>query len=264
MQEEDLISRAVQNFERWTSRWVSKYVAVSENVRQAAIKHLRLAPKQIITILNAIDLCPFLKPAGERAAIRAELGLQPNDLVVGSVGRLHRQKNYAFFIKLAHSLSTHFKNARFVIIGDGNERQELKAQVVDLGLCGSVILAGFKADIPRILQAFDIFVLPSLYEGLPRAVMEAMTVGLPCVVTNVGGNAEAVAHGETGFVWPVGDLPNFVASLEQLLDNADLRQRMGQAGRERALRVFTADRMAGQYADLYNSLLQQAMKHRDN
>jgi glycosyltransferase involved in cell wall biosynthesis len=261
MQETDVISRAVRQFDRLTSRWVSKYVAVSENVRQWAIKYLRLAPDQIITILNAIDLCPFLELSPERTAVRAELGLQPNDLVVGSVGRLHPQKNYPFFIKLAHSLSSRFNNARFIVIGDGEERKELEAQIVNLGLCGSVILAGFKPDIPRILKAFDIFILPSLYEGLPRAVMEAMTVGLPCIVTNVGGNAEAVVHGETGFVWPVGDMPNFVASLEQLMNYPELRQRMGQAGRERSLKVFTAERMAEQYADLYTTLLQQAIGH---
>jgi glycosyltransferase involved in cell wall biosynthesis len=255
---DDIVSRAVRKVEYLTAGWVSKYVAVSENVRQSAIASLQLNPNQIVTILNAVDFSPFYQIAEERACIRAELSLQPDDIVVGSVGRLHRQKNYSFLIKLAQTLCTVFDKVYFVIVGEGEERQALDLMVAELGLRERVLLIGFRSDIPRLLQAFDIFVLPSLYEGLPRAVMEAMAAGLPCVVTDVGGNAEAVIHGETGFVWPVGDLASFSSSLENLLRNPDLRRAMGLAGRARAQKVFSANRMAQQYECLYMSLLEHA------
>jgi glycosyltransferase involved in cell wall biosynthesis len=255
---DDIVSRAVRKVEYLTAGLVSKYVAVSENVRQSAVASLQLIPNQIITILNAVDFSPFCQIAEDRACIRAELNLQPDDIVVGSVGRLHRQKNYSFLIKLAQTLCTVFEKVYFVIVGEGEERQALDLMVAELGLRERVLLIGFRSDIPRLLQAFDIFVLPSLYEGLPRAVMEAMSVGLPCVVTDVGGNAEAVIHGETGFVWPVGDFASFASSLENLLRNPSLRNAMGLAGRARAQKVFSANRMAQQYEYLYMSLLERA------
>jgi len=227
-------------------------------VRRKAIECLGLEPSQIVTILNGIDLSPFRHPSEERAAIRAQLGLAPEDIVIGSVGRLHRQKNFSFLIRLAHNLGARFDKARFVIIGDGEEQRMLEALIVEYGLVGKVLLPGFRLDIPRILPAFDIFVLPSLYEGLPRSVMEAMAAGLPCVASDVGGNAEAVQHGETGFVCRAGDAESFASSIEQLLHDAELRSKMGQAGRTRAFRLFGADRVAQQYADLYTTLLRQA------
>ncbi len=260
MQKQDAISRAVRQVERRTARWVSKYVANSENVRRAAIQCLGLDPGHIVAVLNAIDLEPFRRLSGERLAVRAELGIAPDHIVVGSVGRLHRQKNYPFLITVAHALRVHRENVRFVIIGDGEERSTLESMVAELGLSGFVLLPGFRFDVPRILQAFDIFVLPSLYEGLPRSVMEAMAGGLPCVVTDVGGNAEAVVQEETGFVLPIGDEAGFTTALTLLLRDSELCRRMGQAGQERAHKLFGAERMARQYADLYTGLLQSARR----
>ena len=256
MQRGDSLSRTVCHFERVTARWVSKYIAVSEAVRQEAIKRLHLPPTKIVTILNAIDLTPYSRKSTDRATVRTEMGIRPDDIVVSSVGRLHPQKNYPFFLKTAEMIRAKFPSVRFVIIGDGKERPALESMIADLGLQDAVLLPGFRPDIPHILQAFDIFVLPSLYEGLSRALMEAMAAGLPCVVTDVGGDAEAVVQGKTGFVLPAGDEEGFTSSLETLLRNPDLRRSMGSAARERAHKLFDAKRMANQYKDLYLRLLE--------
>jgi len=253
---QDPISRAMRRVERMTACWVSKYVAVSEGVRQKAIECLNLTPDKIVTILNAIDLVPYSRGLTERSTVRAEFGIRPEDVVVGSVGRLHPQKKYPFLVRTAEIIRAKFPNVRFVIIGDGEERPTLESMIADLGLKDAVLLPGLRSDIPRILQAFDIFVLPSLYEGLSRALMEAMAAGLPSIVTDVGGNAEAVEQGETGFVLPAGDEEGFTSSLETLLRNPDLRRSMGKAGRERAHKLFDAERMARQYIDLYQRLLE--------
>ncbi len=254
MQKQDPFSRVVRQVEHRTARWVSKYVANSDRVRRTAIECLGLDPDHIVTVLNAVDLEPFRCPSGERLEVRAELGLSPNDVVVGSVGRLHRQKNYPFLINVAHALKAQNENARFVIVGDGEQRAMLKAMVTDLSLDRHVLLPGFRFDVPRILQAFDIFALPSLYEGLPRSVMEAMAAGLPCVVTDVGGNAEAVVQNETGFVVPKGDRAGFTTALIRLVRDSELCRKMGQAAQARANGLFGAERMAREYADLYTQL----------
>ena len=251
----DPISRAVRLAERGTAAWVSRYVAVSETARRAIIKHLRLSPGKITTILNAVDLSPFQRPPCNRAALRAELGLAPEALVVGSVGNLLPLKNYASLVRWCAEIAPHFPGLQLLISGEGQERQALESLIGALQLTGKVRLLGFRTDIPAVLGLMDIFAFPSLSEGLPRAVMEAMAAGLPCVVMDVGGNAEAVVDGETGFVVPLGDGEQFKRALSRLLQNAALRKKMGAAGKKRAFALFNPKRLAAQYTDLYRSLL---------
>jgi len=260
MQGGGIIFGSVRRFEQMTARWVSKYVAVSEAVRQEAINCLHLPPDKIATILNAIDLVPYRCGSIDRSAVRAELGIQAEDVVVGSVGRLHRQKNYPFLIRMAKTIGAKLRNVRFVIIGDGEDRQSLERMIAHFGLQDSILLPGYRPDIPRVLGGFDIFVLPSSYEGLSIALMEAMAAGLPSIVTDVGGNAEAVVHAETGFVLLPGDEEGFTSSLETLLRNPDLRQSMGRAARERVVKLFDAERLTQEYVGLYQRLLEQSRR----
>lgn len=250
-----LLARAVRLVERLTACWAAKYVAVSETARQAIIKHLQISPEKIVTILNAVDLAPFRTRRDNRASVRAAWGLPPEAVVVGSVGRLAPLKNYANLIRWVGELTAPFPQAHLVLVGDGEERPALEGLMGELHLGDRVRLLGHREDIPEMLGAMDIFAFPSLSEGLPRAVMEAMAAGLPCVVMDVGGNAEAVMDGQTGYVVPLGDAPGFKAALTRLLKDGASRKKLGAAGKNRAFTLFNPKRLATEYEELYRSLL---------
>ncbi|MHB8067028.1 MAG: glycosyltransferase [Desulfobaccales bacterium] len=253
-----LMPRAVRLAERLTAGWAAKYVAVSEAARQAMIKRLGLAPGKIVTILNAVDLTPWQRPRSGRAAVRAALGLEPDALVVGSVGNLLPLKNYGSLVRWFGELAARFPRMRLLIVGEGRERRTLERLVTELRLTDKVRLPGFRADIPEVLGAMDIFAFPSLSEGLPRAVMEAMAAGLPCVALDVGGNAEAVVDGETGYVLSPEDAPGFKEALVRLLKDGGLRKKLGETGKKRAFALFNPRRLATQYAELYRAVLNRS------
>ena len=187
--------------------------------------------------------------------IRQELGLESDALVVGSVGLLGPLKNYSALVEWTANLIPIFPHLQLAVIGEGKERQFLENLIAGLKFEDKVRLPGFRTDIPRVLREMDIFALPSISEGLSIALLEAMAAGLPCVVMDVGGNAEAVVDGETGFVVPLGDGEQFTRALSRLLQNAALRKKMGAAGKKRAFALFNPKRLAAQYTDLYRSLL---------
>jgi len=251
----DWQSRAVRLAERLSLAWVTKYVAVSETSRQAMIKHLGLDPGKIVTILNAVDLAPFQRPSPDGASLRAAWGLDPQAVVVGSLGRLAPLKNYASLVRWVGELAATLPRLQLVIVGDGEERPALESLIAEQHLGDRVKLPGFRSDIPRVLGAMDIFAFPSLSEGLPLAVIEAMAAGLPCVALDAGGTAEAVVHGQTGYVVRGDDAAGFKAGLRRLINDEELRAELGARGRQRAFTLFNPERQAGQYRDLYLSVL---------
>lgn len=252
------IPRAVRLVEHLTAGWVSKYVAVSEAARQAMIKHLGLSPRKIVTILNAVDLVPFQQPRGNSAPVRTTLGLSPDKVVLGSVGNLLPLKNYDSLVRWFGDLTALFPQIQLLLIGEGKERQVLESLLQELHLTDKVRMPGFRGDIPEVLGAMDIFAFPSLSEGLPRAVMEAMAAGLPCVAMDVGGNAEAVVDGETGYVVAPGDASGFKDALIRLVKDGELRKKLGEAGKKRAFALFNPKRLAAQYAQLYRAVLHRS------
>lgn len=254
----DPTSRTVRLVEKATAGLVSRYVAVSEGVRSAAIKYLGLSPTHVETILNAVDLRAFDSVLSDRITARAEFGFHPHHVVIGTVSVLEGRKNVAQLLSAAQTLRREYPDVRVVVVGSGPEESVLRAASADFGLEDTVRFAGFRRDVPRLLPAFDIFTLTSHAEGLPRAVMEAMAAGLPCVVTDVGGNAEAVLHGTTGLVTPPGEPAPFLDALRSLLHDSGMRLAMGSASRSRAHVQFAPERMARAYDRLYSELLELA------
>jgi glycosyltransferase involved in cell wall biosynthesis len=171
-------------------------------------------------------------------------------VVLGSIGRLDEQKNYGALIDTLPELP----DATAVIVGEGPAREELEAQASRLGVAERLHLVGWSDEARAYLTTFDVFVLPSIYEGFPLVIIEAMLAGLPVVATDVGSVSEAVEDGATGLVLPPGDVPALVAGIARLVEDQELRARFGDAGRQRATRLFTADVMAAAYQQLYDGI----------
>jgi glycosyltransferase involved in cell wall biosynthesis len=203
---------------------------------------------------NAIDLERFQRPHGERAAIRASLGLPPSGPVIGSIGRLSEQKNFAGLVAAVPLVLRHWPAARFVVVGDGPLEGALRAQIGALNLGERVVLAGPRADIEQVLPSFDVLVSSSIYEGLPTVVLESMAAGVPVVATAVSGSREAIETERTGLLVGPHDPAQMAAAICRLLADPGLRKRLADEARV-AVQRYSITTVAAAYAELYAQLL---------
>jgi glycosyltransferase involved in cell wall biosynthesis len=207
-----------------------------------------LDPSRVHAVWNGVGFAP----AADRQAIRAEWGCRPSDLVLGCVARLEQQKDPLFALELLRQLP---ENIKLVWVGDGRMREEFKLATHQHGLGARVHLEGWRSDARQRLAGFDVFLLPSEFEGFPFAILEAMAAALPCVVSEVDGNGEAVVDGETGFLCKARDLAQWLARLGLLLGDSEMRQRMGLQGLDRMRKHFSLEAMARGTAEVYASVL---------
>jgi glycosyltransferase involved in cell wall biosynthesis len=233
---------------------VDRLIAVSEGVR---VTHERIGvpAQRLVTVPNGIV---SRGPGPGQAAARATLGLHPDQLVVMTVGRLMVQKGQRYLVAAMPALAERFPNLAVVIVGGGYLAGDLARQAAELGVAGLLHLSGHRTDARMLLDAADVFVLPSRQEGMPLAALEAMDAGLPVVATDVIGTAEVVAHGLTGTLVPPQDPPALAEALAELLDDPDLRHRYARAGRRRYVEHFTARRMAEDTLRVYEDVLAEA------
>jgi glycosyltransferase involved in cell wall biosynthesis len=209
----------------------------------------RIKPSLVETIYNGIDVADW------NAASTAKL---PGASVVATVGNIRRVKGHDVFIRAAASLVAQFPHVSFHIAGDVLEPdyfEELQTLIRNLNLSGRFHFAGGVANLREYLSTADIFVLPSRSEGFSNAIVEAMGASLPVVATDVGGNAEAVTDGVSGFIVPSEDPAALAAAIARLLSDPSKAQEMGAAGKKLASEKFTTDAMMRQITLAYASLL---------
>jgi sugar transferase (PEP-CTERM/EpsH1 system associated) len=243
---------------RWTRDLDDRVIAVCELARAAEIKRARVPAEKVVTVYNGIDVERFaaLDPQATTHTRRA-FGVPLDAPLLGSVGRLHPQKGLADLLVAFAQVREHIPFARLLLVGDGALRAELEAQACALGVSDAVIFAGTRPDVAEILAALDVFVLSSLWEGMPNAVMEAMAAGLPVVATAVGGVPELVVDGVTGLLVPPRDADGLSEAMCCLLRDPARRRTMGQAGRKRVRQHFTVERMVRQTESLYEELVRK-------
>lgn len=214
----------------------------------------RGAIEKVTVIPNGIDLDDFQSDAAP-AETRTKIGVGASVPLVGILGALRPEKDQATFLRAAARVVQLIPDAHFLLIGDGSERCKLQSLAVQLGIEDRVLFAGDRTEVPDLLTALDVFVLSSITESFPNAVLEAMAVGRPVVATNFGGTPELVEEGNTSFLVPVADDESMAARIVALLRDPALRRSMGQAGRARVEREFTPARMKQRLEALYDSLL---------
>ena len=212
------------------------------------------SPEHYRLIRSGIELDRFGHPQVPREETRVRWDIPPNATVIGTVTRLSPQKAPLDFVKSAANVARRYPDVYFMMVGDGPLRQEVVKVADELGISHRLVLTGLRRDIPELMAAFDIFVLSSLWEGLPRVLPQAMAAGLPIVATAADGSAEAVEDGVNGFLTPPGDPEALSVPILQLLDMPALRTQMGEAGRSR-VDEFGAVRMVNQIESLYDELL---------
>jgi glycosyltransferase involved in cell wall biosynthesis len=196
-----------------------------------AIGFLRMPPVE--TLYHGID--PTMVTRGAEAnGVRRELGIPEDAPVIGTVANFRALKGHRYLLRAAIRIREMVPNARVVLVGRGPLEDQIRREAVDLGLEGTVVFAGFRPDVPRVAATFDVFTLPSLHEGLSIALLEAMALGTPVVVTSVGGNPEVISHGVDGLLVPPRDPEALAGRIVELLRDPARGQRLGRTARHRA------------------------------
>jgi sugar transferase (PEP-CTERM/EpsH1 system associated) len=231
----------------------------SEELREYHARQAGVSPERLRVIYNGVDTLRFAPRLAARLRIRQDLGIAAEALVLGSVGRLVPIKDHGTLLRAASVLASQGANVRVILVGDGLQRNALQKQAgEDVQLAGRVLFMGASENIPELLNALDVFVLPSLGEGMSNTVLEAMASALPVVATRVGGNPELIEDGRSGFLFSAGDVAGLAAQLQRLLQDQTLPQEIGAAARERVVSLFSLEHMIAEYRSLYREL---AMRH---
>ena len=210
----------------------------------ADLEKLGVPRDRIRLVWNGVSLAQ----AADRTAIRESWGCGRDDVVLGCIARIEHQKNPLFVPTLLAQLP---RQVRLVWIGDGSLRASLEQSAARLGVGDRLILPGWQQNARSCLPGFDLFVLPSLYEGFPLAILEAMAAGVPCVVSDVDGIAEAVVDGETGFICPPGDTGIWLERIRRYLQAPELRELTGRSALARYQAHFSLEMMAAKTVDVY-------------
>jgi len=226
-------------------------VAVSDGVAEYLVREHGVPPSKIHVIHNGFDFERLNSGRTNRAALRAELGWQDDDVVMGTLAVLKPRKGLRYLIQAAHSVLATHPRARFFVAGEGPQRAALEAEVLRLGIQGRFQLLGQRDDPLALLEAADIFVLPSQYEGLPRSLLEAMAVGNAVVVTDIGGNREVVRHEVSGLIAPPRDAARLGHAISRLVASPELRRACGAAARLTVREQFDARRTAAAHETVY-------------
>lgn len=235
---------------------VRKIVAVSDEIKQTLIERRGVPASKIETIHYGVDLDRFNASTGN-VTVRRELGIPSTHLVIGSVARMEPYKGVAYLQQAAVRLCGEFPDLSFVFAGDGSLRAGLEEDVRRSGLAGRIRFLGFRDDVQSIMQAFDVFVLPSITEGLPNVILEAMASAKPVIATRVGGVPEAVIPGQTGLLVPSADAGALADAVRELIMNPSAVERMGRAGRKRAETCFSVRDEVKRFERLYGSIVNQ-------
>ncbi len=238
------------------SRKMDKIVAVSDAIRQQLIAERGIEPDKAVTIHYGIDLKKYTVI---KNLTRKVLGLKESDIVLGTVARFTDQKGHKYLIAAAPHIIARFPNVHFVFVGDGPNRQMMEGQIRDLGLTDHFHLLGFRTDVVDLLNLFDVFVLPSLYEGLPNVVLEAMACHNPVIATGVDGTVEAVEDGITGYIIPPKDSDALARKIVDLLASHTRMTEMGKAGRKRVEQHFSLEKQIREFNELYEQLIEQKL-----
>ena len=235
------------------SQFVDRVVAVSEHTKQNLVRFEHIDGNKIDLIPNGIDGAKYAMPIDRQKKMK-ELNIPTGKGPILGVGvRLSKQKGITYLLKAMKILSADFPNVVLLIAGEGDLRESLEKEAIDLGIEEYVLFLGPRLDVNELLKIFDVYVLPSLWEGMPLVLLEAMAASLPIVATNVGGNPEVVVNKVNGFLVEPGDVRALYQSIKSILKNGELREQFSKSSQERFRQRFNVDVMVKRYERLYLS-----------
>ena len=238
---------------------IDMVVAVSDAIRNEVIAKRGAPPEKMQTIHYGVDIQKYKISDGK--AKRAELGVGDDEILFGVNARMTVQKGHVYLVEAAKEVVQRYPRVKFALAGDGPLRGTIENQINEAGLQQHFLFLGFRKDIVELLNAYDMFILPSLWEGLPNVVLEAMSCGKGVIATAVDGTVEAVNDGETGLLVPSKNPKALAQALLKVLDNPDLIKSMGEKSRARIEAEFTIEKEVEKFEHLYDSLFARKVLH---
>lgn len=239
--------------DRLSLRFYERVVCVSEDLQRRCVE-CGVPADRCLLIENAIDAGEFARKQSAAEA-KARLGIPPERLVIGAVGRLSPEKAFDLLLRAVGKLLSKGYDLALVIVGEGDERPRLEALRAELGLGDRVHLLGYRSDTADLYQAMDVYALSSLREGLPNVLLEAMATELPVAATRIAGVPRLVRDGENGLLIEPGSVEELAGALGRLVDDAELRSRLGQAGRRLIESSYSLRARMDRIRAIYDSLL---------
>jgi glycosyltransferase involved in cell wall biosynthesis len=249
--------RAYIAAEKWAARRTAHFISVADEMTDVYVKAGIASREQFTTIYSGFDVEPFLSPPRPREDVRRELGFAPDDVVIGKIARLFPLKGHEFVVRAARQVLDRYPAARFLLVGDGILRASIERSLNELGLRDRFTFTGLipPTEIPGLIHAMDIVVHTSQWEGLARVLPQGLIAGKPVVSYDVGGAREVVIAGETGYLLPRDSVDELAAALGELIDDPNLRQRLGTTGRERFTDRFRHQTMTKAIRGVYEQVL---------
>jgi len=244
-------------FRRLAYELADRVVSVSDQLRTLQAGRTRFPASKITVIHNGVDTSRFFPNAMIRNRMRQELALADDEFCIGCVGNLFPIKDHMTLLAAIKELAASCQSWRLLLVGEGPERSRLEAFISGERWRHRVQFIGSSPHVAELLQAMDVYVLPSLSEGISNSLLEAMATGLPVVVTATGGNPEVVVDGDSGLLFPVGGVGQLAETLKRLHAESERRGKFAQNALRRIHESFSLDAMVGKYADLYVDLVPQ-------
>jgi len=241
--------------ERFLARYTTCLVTVSERVRQELLGFRIGTPDRLVVVPLGLDLDRFHSGEECRGQLRAELGVDAATPLIGIVARLVPIKRHEWFLEAARAVLHRHATCQFLLVGDGERRQELEEVAKRLGLANNVRFLGWRHDLDRIYSDLDLVVLTSANEGSPVSLIEAMAAGRAVISTRVGGVADIVEDNVAGLLVPPGEPALLAEAIHTMLTDSPRRVAMGKAGRARVYPAFSAQRLLHDIDQLYTQLL---------
>ena len=242
--------------ERWTARITRTIVTLTPQERDDHLR-FRIAPEEKFAVIHSgVDLPLFDAAPHDRFKIRAELDIPPDHLIIGTAGRLTPVKGHIHLLEAAVRILATRPDTTFVFLGEGELKMRLLEQAEALGVANKVRFPGWRPDVAAVMSVFDVFVLPSLNEGMGRVLIEAMALSMPIVASRIGGIKDLVTNGGNGMLVPPGDAAAIASAVLALLGNDQKRLAMGSEGRRMAGN-YSAQRMVKKIEALYDQLLER-------
>jgi len=248
--------------ERQLSRMSQAIINVSASQEVEGLGLGLFASQQSTVVVNGVDLDEMDAVVRQSAIRRETLGIGPDDFVIGCVSRWDPVKRFEILLRAARRLAGRVPRLTLVLVGGGGEEARIRRLVAEIGLLDRVIFTGFLSNPARVYPLLDLYVATSLKEGLPLAPLEAMTVSLPIVATDVPGHRDVVIHGETGLLVPAEDSGALADAIASLVADPARRRKMGEAGRQRVLEHFAVRPMVERTVEVYRRALGAARRRR--
>ena len=233
--------------------WITKFIAVSAELRNWLVYDIGINEQKVVQIINGVDTEQF-KPPEEKQEAKKKLGFKPNLFIIGIVGRLDPVKDHETLFKAFKIFSENNpKSTNLVVLGTGHLEDRLKTVVKELDISEEVIFIGGTDRMPEFYRCLDVYVLPSIAEGVSNTILEAMASGLPVITTRVGGSTELIEDGKTGFLFTPRDYMGLANMLSFYFNNPSILKEHGFNGRRRTEERFSVTKMVKEYEKIYES-----------